>query len=294
MKNILITGSKGQLAADCLDVFKDASGVTGLDLPEVDLSDRSVCFSALDRARPEIIINCAAYTAVDACETDQTCWKANADLPANLAEWAKRNGAFLIHVSTDYVFPGNKPLYQAATEDDVTGPVSEYGRSKLAGEQRIAEQTDRFAVLRTAWLYGATGKNFLKTMLRLTLQNPGKELRVVNDQFGSPTWSYTLARQIRAVAEKPSTGIFHATSEGYGSWYDLACAFLDELNISHCFVPCASDEYPTPAKRPLNSILENSRLKQLEMNRFADWREELKMYVKQCGATVLKEVRTNI
>ncbi len=289
MQNILITGAKGQLGTDCLDVFKAVPGVSGVDLPEVDLSDRNQCFEALDRSHPEVIVNCAAFTAVDACETDKSCWKANADVPGFLAEWVEQNSAFLVHVSTDYVFSGGKPLFEAALETDEPNPISEYGKSKLAGERTIAEQTNRFAVLRTAWLYGAFGKNFLKTMLRLTLQNPGKEFKVVNDQFGSPTWSYSLARQIKAVAEQRATGVFHATSEGHCSWFDLACAFLDQLNVKHNFVPCTSDEYPTPAKRPENSILENTRLKQLGINIFLDWRVELAAFVEQYGAAMLKE-----
>lgn len=289
MQNILITGSKGQLGTDCLDVFRDVPGVSGADLPEVDLSDRSRCMQYLDQVRPGIIINCAAYTAVDACETDNTCWRANADLPGYLAEWVERNQAFLIHVSTDYVFAGDKPLFEASIETDHPDPISEYGRSKLGGEQVITEKTERYAIIRTAWLYGAVGKNFLKTMLRLTLQNPGKEFKVVNDQYGSPTWSYTLARQIRAIAEREAHGIFHASSEGYCTWYNLACAFLDQLGIVHRFIPCTSEEFPTPTKRPSNSILENAHAKQLGINVFKDWNDELIAFVEKHGKALLEE-----
>ncbi len=290
MRNILITGSKGQLGTDCLDIFNGVPRLTGVDLPDVDLSDPRQCVDVLDRIDPEIIVNCAAYTAVDACETDKSCWKANAELPGHLADWVEANKAFLVHVSTDYVYSGDKPLYEPWLESDAPNPISEYGRSKLAGEQAIADRTDRFAVLRTAWLYGATGKNFLKTMLRLTLQNPGKELKVVNDQYGSPTWSHTLARQIQAVAGQRACGVFHASSEGYCSWYDLACAFLDQLGIQHHFVPCTSDEFPTPTKRPANSILENAHAKALGINVFKDWKEELANFVAVHGDAVVKEV----
>ena len=286
MQNILITGSKGQLGTDCLDVFKDIPNVVGVDLPEVDLSDYAQCLEVLDRIRPELIVNCAAYTAVDACETDKSCWKANADLPGHLAEWVEKNNRFLVHVSTDYVFAGNNPLPEACVETDQPAPLSEYGKSKFAGEQVIVSQTNRFAILRTAWLYGAQGKNFLKTMLRLTLQNPDKEFKIVNDQYGSPTWSYTLAQQIRAVAEQRATGVFHATSEGYCTWYELACAFLDELGVEHHFVPCGTDEFPTPTKRPANSILENARLNALGINLFDDWKTELKKFIDECGESL--------
>jgi dTDP-4-dehydrorhamnose reductase len=292
VKRILITGAKGQLGTDCLDVFSDCPNVVGVDLPEVDLSDREQCFQLLDRVCPDAVVNCAAYTAVDACETDPSCWKSNRDLPGHLAEWSSSNGAFLAHVSTDYVFAGDKPLFESISESDEPNPISEYGRSKLSGEQAIAKETDQYAILRTAWLYGAHGNNFLKTMLRLTLQNPGKEFKVVADQYGSPTWSYTLARQLRKVVEATATGIFHASSEEYCSWYELACAFLDTLNIPHHFVPCTTDEFPTPTQRPANSILENSRLKELHLNLFEAWKVELNNFVLKHGDAVLKEIES--
>ena len=291
MKNVLIIGAKGQLGRDCLDVFKDVSGLNGVDLPEADLSDPGVCRDVLDRLQPEIIVNCAAYTAVDACETDKSCWKANAELPGNRADWAAENGAFLAHISTDYIFSGDKPLFEVLLETEPPAPVSEYGRSKLAGEQSVMERCANSAILRTAWLYGGSGKNFLKTMLRLTLQNPGKELKVVSDQFGSPTWSYTLARQIRAVAERRAGGIFHASSEEYCSWYDLACRFLGKLGVEHHFVPCTSEEFPSPTKRPTNSILENAHLKALGMNLFKGWEDELSDFVEKHGESVMAEVQ---
>ena len=291
MKKILVTGAKGQLGSDCRAVFQDAAEVSGVDRPEVDLSDRFQCLEVLDRCQPDVIVNCAAYTAVDACETDSSCWKANRDLPGHLAEWTDKNGTFLVHVSTDYVFSGDQPLFQSLEERGVPNPISEYGKSKLAGERVIAEKTHRHAILRTAWLYGANGNNFLKTMLRLTLQNPGKEFKVVNDQYGSPTWSMTLARQIQAVIGKEETGLFHATSEGYCTWYDLACAFLDEMNVPHNFVPCTSEEFKTPTKRPENSILENAHAKELGINVFKDWNDELKQFVERSGEAVIKEIK---
>jgi len=290
MGSILIVGCRGQLGTDCMKVMPTAIGI---DVPEIDLSDRESCFDRLDEVSPNVIINCAAYTAVDACETDAACWAVNADGPMHLAEWSAENGAFLVHVSTDYVFSGDKTLFEPYVESDSVGPVSEYGRSKLAGEHAVLKSKADAAVLRTAWLYGANGKNFLKTMLRLTVQNPEKRFNVVNDQFGSPTWSFTLARQISAVVEARSTGLFHATSEGYCSWYDLACSFLDELAVPHNFIPCSSEEYPTPAKRPQNSILENSALKRIEINMFSDWRSELAQFVEKHRVELLNEANSD-
>ncbi|MDH3345669.1 MAG: dTDP-4-dehydrorhamnose reductase [Kiritimatiellaceae bacterium] len=274
---ILIIGHKGQLGTECMDVFGERA--IGVDFPEIDISDRVPCIEKLDALSPAVIVNCAAYTAVDACESDPTCWSVNADGPKHLAEWAKASGSFLVHVSTDYVFSGDKPLFDACVETDAVGPVSEYGKSKLAGEQAILASGAKGAILRTAWLYGANGNNFLKTMLRLTMQNSDKEFKVVSDQFGSPTWAQTLARQIAEVVDAKALGVFHATSEGYCSWYDLACAFLDELGIPHHFKPCSSDEYPTPAKRPANSILENTALKKSGLNVFKHWKMELEEFV---------------
>lgn len=295
MPGILIAGNKGQLGTECASVFGGRADISGIDLPETDITDRAQCMAALDRINADVVVNCAAYTAVDLCETDRdACWKANAEAPGLLAEWVEANRRFLVHVSTDYVFPGDKPLYAPYTETDPTGPVSEYGRSKLAGEQAIAEKTERFAILRTAWLYGLGGGNFLKTMLRLTLQNPGREFQVVNDQYGSPTWARTLARQIEAVIDSGATGLFHASSEGYCNWYDLAHAFLKELHVQHHLKPCTSAEYPTPAKRPVNSILENQRLKSAGINVFKDWKTELKNFTMAGKENLLREAQNEL
>ncbi|MDD3275631.1 MAG: dTDP-4-dehydrorhamnose reductase [Kiritimatiellales bacterium] len=287
MNNTLIIGCKGQLGTDCMSVMPEAVGV---DLPEIDITDRFQCLETLDRVHPNVMVNCAAYTAVDACESDPLCWKVNADGPKHLAEWAAANGAFLVHVSTDYVFSGDKPLFESCVETDVPSPVSEYGRSKRAGEQAILASGAQAAILRTAWLYGANGKNFLKTMLRLAMQNPEREIRVVNDQYGSPTWSHTLARQTAAVIEAKATGVFHTTSEGHCSWYDLASRFLELMNVPHRIAPCTTAEYPTPAKRPANSILENAALKKLGFNQFNDWKDELARFVNQNREKLLSEM----
>jgi dTDP-4-dehydrorhamnose reductase len=296
MSKVFIFGNKGQLGTDCRAVFAEGFEVCGADLPEVNASDRTACFVALDAAKPDVIINCAAFTAVDRCETEQdACRQANTDAPRFMAEWAQANGAFLVHVSTDYVFPGTRVLYESTVESDETGPVSEYGRSKLAGEQAIAETMNGgFAILRTAWLYGRNGNNFLKTMLRLALTDPEKQYKVVADQFGSPTWSLTLARQIKAIVSARAEGLFHATSEGYCSWHDLACEFLKQMQVPHAMQPCSTEEYPTPAVRPKNSILENARLKEAGINIFSDWKEELQAYVNACGAMVLIEVKERL
>jgi dTDP-4-dehydrorhamnose reductase len=274
-----------------MSVMPQASGI---DFPAINIADRFQCLEKLSELASSVIVNCAAYTAVDACENDPACWKVNTDGPKHLAEWAAAHNAFLVHVSTDYVFSGDKPLFQPLEESEEPNPVSEYGKSKLAGERAVLESGSKAAILRTAWLYGANGKNFLKTMLRLTLQNPGKEFKVVNDQFGSPTWSHTLARQIAAVIDAKATGIFHATSEGYCSWFDLAARFLQLMDVPHRIVPCTTAEYPTPAKRPFNSILENGALKEQGINIFTSWEHELEQFVQRHKEELLDEARALI
>lgn len=291
--DILVIGSNGQLGSDCMSELETVGSVQGVDFPEIDLGEEARVVELLDRVCPDVIVNCAAYTAVDACESDPMCWKVNADGPRYLATWAADHAVFLVHVSTDYVFDGNKPLFEAYTESDLPAPVSEYGKSKWAGEQAILESGAEAAILRTAWLYGANGKNFLKTMLRLALQDPEREIRVVDDQFGSPTWSHTLARQIAAVVSARATGLFHATSEGYCSWHELAEAFLTHIKVPFRMASCTSEEYPTPAQRPQNSILENRRLKEAGLNVFGDWRNEMEQFVAACGNAVLEEARSN-
>ncbi|MEN8255537.1 MAG: dTDP-4-dehydrorhamnose reductase [Verrucomicrobiota bacterium] len=281
MMKIFILGANGQLGHDCQQVFSKYH-LQCADLPELDATDKSALFGALASSKPDVVVNCAAYTAVDRCETEkEACWKVNRDVPAYLAEYCSQQSIFLVHVSTDYVFHGNKPLFEAYTESDPTDPASEYGRSKLAGELAAAGQfqhAEGYAILRTAWLYGLHGGNFLKTMLRLAREKNEAPIKVVDDQFGSPTWSSTLARQIKTMVENRSGGLYHATSEGYCSWYGLACAFLDDMDVKHSLIPCTTEEYPTLAKRPKNSIMENTHLKKLGINEFRDWREDVALY----------------
>ena len=274
---VAILGANGQLGQECQLTFAEHELLCA-DLPEVNATERDSLFGALDRFKPEVLLNCAAFTAVDACETEtELCWAVNETAPALMAEWCALNDAFMVQVSTDYVLAGNKPLFESADESEPTAPISAYGKSKLAGEEAVLKSGAKAAILRTAWLYGEFGKNFLFTMQSLSEQ--GKALKVINDQFGSPTWAGTLAQQMLTVVEKQATGVFHATSEGHCSWCDLAIAYLELMNIPYDITPCSTDEYPTPAKRPSNSILENKALKDAGINCFQDWQTELENFV---------------
>lgn len=277
---ILISGGHGQLGSDVTTLLGPAHEVFSYSSKKLDIGNREQVRSILSRHRPDVVINCAAYTAVDNCETEKSkAWLVNATGPENLAKEIETIGGRLIHISTDYVFDGSKPCTESYSEDDPVAPLSEYGRSKLAGEKAITDHCSNHLILRTAWLYGTKGKNFLKTMLRLVLADPTRELKVVNDQHGSLTWTATLARQIQGVLSSEMQGIVHATAEGASTWYEGACYFLDAMDVPYRLAPCSTEEYPTPAHRPANSILENGRLKKAGISVFNTWQEDITRYV---------------
>ncbi len=289
---ILITGGHGQLGQDVSQRLGIKHNVISCSSKELDISSQEAVDGAITTHHPEVIINCAAYTAVDNCEEDtELALQVNAKGPENLARSMEARGGRLIHISTDYVFDGNKQIPEGYTEDDAVAPLSEYGRSKLCGEQAVTEISSNHLILRTAWLYGWGGKNFLKTMLRLALADPTRELKVVNDQYGSLTWTTTLARQIETVLTWELQGIVHATAEGSSTWYQGACYFLDAMNIPHNLVPCSTSEYPTPAHRPTNSILENKRLKQAGLSVFNSWQQDIDAFTHLYREDLLLEAK---
>jgi len=292
---ILIIGSGGQLGTDCVNILQKNYEIVPIDYPQIDIGSRISVETALHASAPGVIINCAAYTAVDKCETEQeAAWKINADGPRYIAESAASQGCRIIHISTDYVFDGKKQLPKPYGEDDQVNPLSEYGKSKLAGEQQTLKFAPDAIILRTAWLYSAHGPNFLKTMLRLALSEPRRAFNVVDDQFGSLTWSYTLALQIERLLDSSLTGILHATSEGYSSWYEAACYFLAKIDVSHSFVPCTTAQYPTAAHRPTNSILSNTVLKRHKLSMFRSWQEDVDLFVNQHRERLLEEARAQL
>jgi dTDP-4-dehydrorhamnose reductase len=285
---ILITGGNGQLGRDCTSVFEKNHSVTSVDIDTTDITDIEAVSDLIADIKPDVIVNCAAYTQVDNSETQQkVAWAANVKGPENLAVCARKSAARLIHISTDYVFDGKKIPPEPYIETDETNPQSYYGRTKLEGEKVIPNHTDNFMILRTAWLYGFYGNNFLKAILKKSLI--GQSLKVINDQYGSPTWSYGLAEQIRHVIDHNARGIYHASSEGHCTWYELAKYFLEKMDITHDIRPCATEEYPLPAPRPKNSILKNHRLKSEGLNIMKHWQEDLDEYIVKFGARLIEE-----
>jgi dTDP-4-dehydrorhamnose reductase len=287
---ILVTGAGGQLGYDCLQVMAREHSIHGYTSAQLDITDAARVQAAINTVQPDAVINCAAFTAVDTCEAQQdACFAVNAQGAANLANACAESGSRLIHISTDYVFAGNKKIPEAYSEEEQVAPLSAYGSSKLAGEENIARAMDNFLILRTAWLYGIGANNFLKTMLWLAVADPKRTVRVVNDQYGSLTWTSTLARQIRQLLDSSLTGIVHATAEGAGTWYEGADYFLQAMGADYSLAPCTTEEYPTPAHRPANSILANNRLKKHGLHVMQSWQQDIDDFVARHREELLEQ-----
>lgn len=241
----LIIGASGMLGTDLRYAFPDATTLTHND---VDLTSRESVQKAIRNAAPEVVINAAAYTNVDGCEDEpEKAYAVNGLGPAYLAEACKEVGATLVHYSTDYVFDGTKNEY---VETDLTNPISVYGKSKLAGEKNIQYNMDDYRIIRTSWLFGRHGKNFVDTMLTISKQMP--TVKVVNDQIGKPTYTVDLAKKTEEIITMPA-GIYHITNDGICSWFDFASAIINNVE------PCTTAEYPRKAKRPMYSVLKNTK-----------------------------------
>ena len=282
---ILITGAKGMLAQAVREKFEKKNELILTDVQDLDITNEQAVKDFIARVKPDYIINCAAYTAVDkAEENEELAEKINADGPKNLALAAKENNAILVHVSTDYVFPGDLDVEKAYTEEDATGPVTAYGRTKLHGEQAIANNCDKYYIFRTAWLYGE-GKNFVRTML--TLSETRDEISVVCDQHGSPTYTEDLTSIIyQAIEKKIPFGIYHSTNQEFTTWSEFTKKIFELSNISTKVNPITSEEYskqyPTSANRPKNSQLSKNKLLSNGIE-IPNWEDALKRYLKKEG-----------
>jgi dTDP-4-dehydrorhamnose reductase len=287
---ILLTGAGGLLGQDCGAVFQRNHEVLALRRGELDIADPAQVEAAIARFRPEAIVNCAGFTQVDLSETERgQAVQGNVTGPRNLALSAARHGVLLVHLSSDYVFDGHKPPPAPYLEDDPPGPLSWYGRTKLDGERAVQDLCPRHLIVRTAWLYGRHGDNFLEKILKLALSPQISVLKVVDDQFGSPTWSYRLALQLARLLEAGGQGLYHASAEGYCTWFELARHFLTSLGVDKPLKPWPSRDYPTPAARPRNSILENRRLKEAGLNLMRPWQEDVDEFAATYRDDLLRE-----
>lgn len=289
---ILLTGKRGLLGRDCFEVFRGEHEVLAVGREELDISDPGQVDAVVSRFRPEAVVNCAGFTQVDLSETERDeAVRGNVNGPRNLAASAARHGALLVHLSSDYIFDGKKAPPAPYLEDDPPGPLSWYGHTKLEGERAVQGAGARHLIVRTSWMYGWHGANFLKKILKLALSPEIVELKVVDDQFGSPTWSYRLARQLARLLEGGGQGIYHASGEGYCTWFELARHFLARLGVEKPVKPCPRCEYPTAAARPQNSILENRRLKEAGLNVMRPWQEDVEEFVAGFREDLLREAR---
>lgn len=271
-KKILIIGAKGMLGTDLAKVFEDYEPILW-DQKELDITSEEQVNSKIAEQKPDIVINSAAFTAVDECETKKDiCMKVNGDAVGFLAKACKKVGAILVHYSTDYVFNGEKKDGYDETYDKIE-PLNVYGESKALGEKLLQENTDKYYLIRTSWLFGKNGKNFVETMLQLAGKNDS--LKVVNDQFGFPTYTHDLAMKTRDIIEKKEPfGIYHVTNTGKASWCDFAKEIFKQKGISIKVEAVTSDEFPRPAKRPHYSMLKNTKLKPMQ-----SWQDALTNYL---------------
>ena len=274
---VLVTGVKGQLGYDVVKELENRGmEAIGVDIDEMDITDAGSVSKVIKEARPDAVIHCAAYTAVDAAEeNEELCRKVNAEGPKNIAEICKELDIKMIQISTDYVFNGQgENLWEP---DDEAGPTSVYGQTKYEGELAVRNILEKYFIVRIAWVFGINGKNFVKTMLNLSKNYD--TIRVVNDQFGSPTYTYDLARLLVDMVQTEKYGVYHATNEGICSWYDFAGAIFAEAGIEMNVIPVTTEEYGAKANRPANSRMSKEKLTENGFEKLPQWQDALKRYI---------------
>lgn len=270
---VLVVGAGGQLGRELVGL-----GATGLTRAECDIAQTGAAARALDEHRPEAVVNCAAWTRVDAAEQERgAAFRANADGPALLAQVCNRAGVLLLHVSTDYVFDGTAT--SPIPEDAPTHPLGVYGESKLAGEEAVRAAASLHQIVRTSWLYGQDGPNFVLTMLRLGAER--EELRVVADQRGAPTWTGHLAPALLRLLEHGAPGTYHLTNSGETTWCDFARAIMAAAGLRARVEPTTTAEYGAPAPRPAYSVLDNAAWRSLGEAPLPGWNEGLAAYLRR-------------
>ncbi|MCI6860473.1 MAG: dTDP-4-dehydrorhamnose reductase [Prevotella sp.] len=285
--NILVTGANGQLGNEMRIVskasadkyiFTDVCEQEGNETTFLDITDLQAVRQIVEENNVNAIVNCAAYTNVDAAESaEELAEKLNATAPENLAKAMKEVNGLLIQISTDYVF-GKEPYNTPCHEDQQGTPTGVYGLTKLHGEQKIIATGCNHVIIRTAWLYSEYGKNFCKTMLNLTGTKP--QLKVVFDQCGTPTYAYDLALAITEILKKPVNGIYHYSNEGVCSWYDFTKMIAEYSGQTDCDIqPCHSDEFPSPVKRPAYSVLDKTKIKETFGVKVPYWTDSLKLCI---------------
>ena len=281
MNNILVTGSTGQLGSDVVkELLKRGYSTLSPNRSELNLCSEDNIRNYILNSNCEAIVHCAAYTQVDKAEDEKDlCIKINATATKHIAKCAKILDIPMIYISTDYVFDGTKD--GKYTENDETNPINIYGESKLAGEKYVQEILDKYYIVRTSWVFNINGKNFIETMLRLSKAN--NQLSIVNDQIGSPTYTKDLSRLLVDMLETSKYGLYHATNEGYCSWYEFANTIFKLANINIDIKAINSNEYASRAKRPMNSKLSKHKLIEYGFKPLPHWEDALKDYLIRRG-----------
>lgn len=286
--NILVTGVNGQLGYDVVkELKKRGHNPIGVDRDKMDLTSFDQIKFCIDKHRPDGIIHCAAYTAVDAAEDNkELCRVVNAIATKEIAQCANSIDIPMIYISTDYVFDGNKgiengnlykPNYEKYNEEDTTNPINIYGSTKLEGEEYVKEILDKYYIVRISWVFGLNGNNFIKSMLKLSKDRD--ELNIVNDQVGSPTFTKDLAPLLVDMIENDKYGIYHATNDGFCTWYEFANEIFSLSNINIKVNPISTSEYPTKARRPFNSKMSKEKLIKNGFKPLRHWKEAVKDYL---------------
>ena len=289
---ILLLGSNGMLGSDCKNILSKDYEVIAPEKKELDIVSWDVVIETMQQISPDIVLNCAGFTDVDACETEAyAVRKINVEGPRNLAQGSARFNCKFIHISSDYVFSGLKNIPQPYFEDDPVDPISAYGKSKAESEVAVKENAPNYIIVRSAWLYGIKGNNFIKSVLAKAVKNAKKPLKLVDDQFGSPTWTFRLALQIKELIKNDAKGTYHATSEGYCSPLEYAQFVLKKLNVKVSIEPCSMNDYPHIAKRPFNCILENRLLKNQGLNIMPDWKKDIEIFVDRFKRELIETVK---
>lgn len=274
---VLVTGANGQLGQELVRLALAGVRIVGLGRDQLDITDAQQCLSVIAKVKPDIVIHAAAYTAVDRAEAEpDVAWLVNVEGTRNVAKAAEAIGAKLCYISTDYVFDGSGT--HPYGEQDATNPRTVYGNTKLEGERAAAACCSRLFIVRTSWVYGSYGNNFVKTMLKLASERD--EVTVVHDQIGSPTYTYDLALFLIELIRSDKYAVYHASNNGVCSWYEFAKAIYEEANIRDMrVVPCTTEQFPRPAPRPAYSVLGQERSITAGFKPLRDWREALRHFM---------------
>ena len=269
---LFIAGADGQLGSDVVRLLSPTVEVTARVMDELDVTDRAALRREVEASHPDVVINCAAYTAVDRAETEQdAAYRVNVLGAHNVAQAARRVGARVVYFSTDYVFDGRAT--EPYDEEAPTGPLSVYGRTKLQGEQATREANPDHLILRLAWLYGSTGHNFVRTILRLAREKD--QLRIVDDQVGSPTFTEDVVHQLWTAIEEGCSGTYHCVNAGQASWYAFADHIVHRLGLNVPVIAIHTEDYPTPARRPAWSVLADRKFALEQLNGMRPWEDAL-------------------